>query len=106
MATEEEKETPEEGHDAGDQCGRCGCARRNHTPACVHCPKCHSFSTPKPQGRKTSRNRRLRFPMPTLFPSNRGLRLVLTARLRASVSMTLLELTPLSLKVTQIPTSQ
>jgi hypothetical protein len=57
MTTEEEQATTEEVYDAGDQCGRCGCARRNHTPACAHCPKCRSFSNPKPQGRKTSRKR-------------------------------------------------
>jgi ssDNA-binding Zn-finger/Zn-ribbon topoisomerase 1 len=57
MPTLEEKPTAEETYDAGDQCGRCGCTRRNHTPGCVNCPKCHSFSTPKPQGRKTVRKR-------------------------------------------------
>ena len=57
MTTEEEQPTTEEMPDAGDQCGRCGCTRRNHAPGCVNCPKCHSFSNPKPQGRKTIRKR-------------------------------------------------
>jgi hypothetical protein len=45
-------ERSEEGFDAGDKCGRCGCARRDHTPACASHPKCKHFSAahkPKPK---------------------------------------------------------
>ena len=30
-----------------DQCGRCGCSRESHTPACKDHPKCKHFSEPK-----------------------------------------------------------
>ena len=36
-----------EHHDAGDKCGRCGCARRDHLPVCSSHPKCKNFSDPR-----------------------------------------------------------
>jgi hypothetical protein len=33
--------------DAGDKCGRCGCARRDHVPVCSSHLKCKNFSDPK-----------------------------------------------------------
>jgi hypothetical protein len=35
MTTEEEQTLAEEGFDAGDQCGRCGCARRSQSRLCA-----------------------------------------------------------------------
>jgi hypothetical protein len=37
----------DEDFNAGDKCGRCGCARREHSPACASHPKCKVFSIPK-----------------------------------------------------------
>jgi len=34
----------EHGYDADDKCGRCGCSRRDHMPACTGHPKCKGFS--------------------------------------------------------------
>ena len=34
-------------YNAGDKCGRCGCVRRDHAPACINHPKCKGFSAPK-----------------------------------------------------------
>jgi hypothetical protein len=33
--------------EAGDKCGRCGSARRDHLPGCSSHPKCLNFSDPK-----------------------------------------------------------
>lgn len=49
-------EKTDENFDAGDKCGRCGCARRDHTPGCTTHAKCKHFSTaqsrkPKPKKR-------------------------------------------------------
>lgn len=43
----------EEDFNASDKCGRCGCARREHVPACASHPKCKAFSDPK--ARKTKK---------------------------------------------------
>ena len=37
----------DEDYNAGDKCGRCGCPRRDHTPACTNHPKCKNFSASK-----------------------------------------------------------
>jgi hypothetical protein len=37
----------DEDYNAGDKCGRCGCARRDHAPACANHPKCKGFSAPR-----------------------------------------------------------
>jgi hypothetical protein len=50
------EEPQEEGYDAGDKCGRCGCKRREHTPACTGCQrKCKGFSEPKDHRPKRKR---------------------------------------------------
>jgi len=45
----------DEDFNAGDTCGRCGCARREHLPACKSHPKCKQFSDSKKQGNKKGR---------------------------------------------------
>ncbi len=39
-----------------DKCGRCGCVRKDHTPACQnHLGKCKKFSDPKEKKEKKRR---------------------------------------------------
>ena len=44
-------------YSATDKCGRCGCTRQDHVPACKDHPKCKGFSTPKDRRPKPKKRR-------------------------------------------------
>jgi hypothetical protein len=47
----------EEDYNAGDKCGRCGCARRDHAPSCKDHIRCNRFSNPISQKPKTRKKK-------------------------------------------------